>query len=474
MPVSNQTKHSHPSSDEILNHISECVITTNMDGVVTYWNRGSERMFGYKEEEILGHSLSTIYPGPIRDQFERDLEKLRAGEEINEQWRSITKDGKVLWIDVHAKPVFGKGDKPRAIIASVHDIQDLKKVETELEESKAQAQAILETTVDGIITTNEEGIILSFNEAASRIFGYDADEVIGNNVSMLMPAPHKHEHDDYMKRYRETGEKHIIGKRREMTGKRSDNALFPMELSVSEVKWNGNRIFTGVVNDISERRKLEREILRISEEERRSLGQDLHDGLGQMLTGIGLISQNLARKLKSNGIAGADEVQEISDLIKEADEYAKSLAHGLVQVNIEEEGLEAALCNLCRQAKKFFRVECIFNYDEDIEIDNSMRSLHLYRIAQEAISNAVKHGNAHSVEVKLKEKNGHIVLSITDDGIGFGESSQQKKEKGMGIHIMKYRANIMSGRLDILETEDDKTKVICKIPTKNFLGGTYG
>jgi len=474
MTVTEQNKHIHPSPKEILDHISECVITTDLNGVVTYWNRGSERMFGYSEEEILGHSISTIYPGPIRDQFDRDLQKLRKGEEINEQWRSITKDGKVFWIDVHAKPVFDYKETPKAIIASVHDIQHLKKVETELEESKAQAQAILETTVDGIITTNEEGIILSFNEAASNIFGYDADEVIGNNATMLMPEPHKDEHDEYMKRYRETGEKNIIGKRRELTGKRKDGSLFPIELSVSEVKWNGNRIFTGVVNDISERRRLEREILRVSEEERRNLGQDLHDGLGQMLTGIGLISQNLARKLKSNGIAGADEVQEISDLIKEADEYAKSLAQGMVQVNIEEEGLEAALCNLCKQVKKFFGIDCSFAFQENIEIGNSMRALHLYRIAQEAISNAVKHGNAHSVEVKMKESNGHIVMSIKDDGIGFGESSQPNKEKGMGIHIMKYRANMMSGRLDILETEDDMTKVICKIPSNNFLGGTHG
>ncbi len=132
----------------------------------------------------------------------------------------------------------------------------MKKVEKELEESKAQAQAILETTVDGIITIDEEGKILSFNQAASRIFDYQEDEVLGKKVKILMPEPYRAEHDEYMQRYRDTGIPRIIGSRRELTGKRKDGSVFPMELSVSEVKWDGNRIFTGVVNDISERRRL--------------------------------------------------------------------------------------------------------------------------------------------------------------------------------------------------------------------------
>lgn len=456
----------HPDTLQILEYISQGVITTDLDGVVTYWNTACEKIFGYTQQEMLNRSLIQIYPHVAEEQFKNDLKKLRNGKEVTGQWKSITKDGSIVWIDVHARPLTDSKGNPKAIIASAHDIQDLKQVEKELEESKAQAQAILETTVDGIITVDENGLILSFNQSASRIFGYKEEEVVGKNVNTLIPEPHHEHHDQFIQRYGEAADERVIGYRRELTGKRRDGTLFPMELSVSEVQWNGHRIFTGVVNDISERRRLEKEILRVSEEERRSLGHDLHDGLGQMLTGISLISQNLARKLKKKGIEGAEEVQEISDLVKEADEYAKALAHGLVHVDFEEEGLQAALLQLSSQARKFFNVNCKFVPDEDLTIDNNIQAMHLYRIAQEAISNAVKHGKANNIEVNLQHEDGLIKLSVTDDGIGFAKSNKTAKKKGMGVNIMKYRANILSGHLEIKET-DNQTSVMCSIPKNN-------
>ena len=305
---------------------------------------------------------------------------------------------------------------------------------------------------------------MSFNQAASRIFGYNNDEVLGANINMLVPNPNKFNKTGFFEQYAETTSESFGGYRRELTGKRKNGSLFPMEVSVSEVQWNGSRIYTGVVNDISERRRLEKEILRISEEERRNLGQDLHDGLGQMLTGISLISQNLARKLRSNGIAAADEVKEISNLIKEADEYAKALAHGLVHVDFEEERLQAALTQLANQAKKFFNVSCEFNNSCSNKIYNNMQAMHLYRIAQEAISNAVKHGNADNIWIKLSDGQGRIRLSVTDDGVGFSNKNVNKKKKGMGIHIMKYRANMLSGHLEIKVTEQNQSSIVCDIP----------
>lgn len=453
-----------PRAEAILEHITQCVITTDLDGVVTYWNRASEQIFGYTSEEMLNQSLIKIYPTIAEEQFQKDLEDLRQGEEVKGQWKSLTKQGNVIWVDVYAKPLVDEYGEPESIIASAHDIQDFKRVEVELAENKAQAQAILETTVDGIITIDEEGLILSFNRAASEIFGYAEGEILGENVRKLIPEPYKSGQARFMKEIQETGERRIIGHKRELTGQRKDGSIFPMELSVSEVKWNSQWIFTGVVNDISERRRLEKEILRISEEERRNLGQDLHDGLGQMLTGISLISQNLARKLDSNGIPGADKVQEISNLIKEADQYAKALAHGLVHVDFEEEGLEAALYQLSSRAEKLFDVQCSFNPGIKIKIDNNMKAMNLYRIAQEAISNAVKHGKAENIYIHLTSENGSLQLSIVDDGIGFNESDLDKQRQGMGVYIMKYRANMMAGNLEISENQDAGTSVVCSIP----------
>ena len=450
-----------PDARDILEHISQCVITTDLSGIVTYWNRGSERIFGYKREEMVGKSLIKIYPFVAEEQFHNDLEMLRAGKEIRGQWKSITKYGEIIWIDVHGQPLFDENGNPKAIIASCHDIGTLKAVEKELEENKAQAQAILETTVDGIITIDEYGQIMSFNHSASRIFGYNDQEIIGTNIKNLIADPHGKDPIKHLDQYQS---KKIVGYRRELNGKRKDNSVFPMELSVSEVEWKDNNIFTVVVNDISERRQLEQEILRISEEERRSLGQDLHDGLGQMLTGIHLISKNLAQKLEANKLTGYKEIQEITEMVKEADEYAKALARGLVHVEFKKEGLSAALNQLSVQVEKLFDISCSVNIGDEVNVSNEMQGMHLYRIAQESISNAVKHGKANNIEIDLRKKKDSLQLSVKDDGIGFDKSQQEKSDSGMGIHIMQYRTNILSGRLEIFVTGDQKTNVVCNIP----------
>ena len=178
-----------------------------------------------------------------------------------------------------------------------------KRAEAALRDSEERLRAILETAVEGIITIDERGIIESLNPAAEKIFGYQAQEVVGKNVKVLMPTPYRDEHDGYLGNYLRTGRARIIGIGREVVGLRKDGTVFPMDLSVSEVRLAHKRLFTGFVRDISDRKRLEREVLQISDLEQRRIGQDLHDGLCQQLAGIELMSevleQNLSRKSKT-------------------------------------------------------------------------------------------------------------------------------------------------------------------------------
>ncbi len=329
-------------------------------------------------------------------------------------------------------------------------------------ESEARARAILETTVDGIITIDAEGTIETFNEAAEDIFGYDAEEVIGEKVNILMPSPYREEHDEYLQNYHETGRKKIIGIGREVTGKRKDGSTFPLDLAVSEVELSERTIFTGIVRDISERRRLEKEILNVSEQERRRIGQDLHDGLGQMLTGIGLLSQDVARKLEEEGHERADDMAEITEHIKEADQYARDLSHGLIPVDVEANGLIEALKRLTKNAERMFDVECTFQEIGTPLVHNSTAATHLYRIAQEAVNNAVQHGQADRIRIVLAAGEEQLRLQVRDDGVGFeGESPP---EDGMGVRIMNYRARIIGGTLDISSARGDGAVVTCTLP----------
>jgi signal transduction histidine kinase len=235
-----------------------------------------------------------------------------------------------------------------------------------------------------------------------------------------------------------------------------------MELAVSEVDLGDRQIFTGIVRDISERRKLEKEILKVSEQERRRIGQDLHDGLGQMLTGIGLLGQNLTRQLKKEDHRLADDAEEITSLVKEADQYARDLSRGLTPVDLEPSGLTQALQRLTDNAIRLFDVDCAFKEVETVLVHDSTTATHLYRIAQEAVSNAVRHGDANRIAITLAAGEDQIRLRIRDDGRGF--DPHEVDGPGKGVHIMNYRARIIGGTLEISSDLGEGTVVTCTLP----------
>lgn len=341
-------------------------------------------------------------------------------------------------------------------------------IEQKLRESEARARSILRTTVDAIITIDEQGSIRTFNRAAENLFQFAASEVVGKNVNVLMPQPYRREHNDYMENYHRTGKRKIIGIGRDVTGKRKDGSTFPMYLAVSEVNINGQRLYTGIVRDITEQRRLEQEVLRISEHERHRIGQDLHDGLGQMLTGISLINKNIAQSLKDQGHPLAGEVEEITGLIKEADEFARSLSRGLIPVEFDEQGLTAALERLIKNAERLLNIKCKLSSTGNVIFEDTTSLIHLYRIAQEATSNAVKHGNASEVHITLEADKEKLILKIEDNGTGF--SNNWDKQKGLGVRIMVFRARLVGANLEI---ETSKLGGAAITVTLLSVGSTY-
>jgi len=340
-------------------------------------------------------------------------------------------------------------------------------IQSALSESEAKVRAILETTVDGIITIDMRGRIETFNRAAELIFGYESDEVLENDVSMLMPESNIRPHDHYIGSYLETGIAKIIGIGREVLGRRKDGSEFPLELSVSELQVSGRRLFTGIVRDITERRRMEQELLRISELERRRIGQDLHDGLGQAITGIGLISQSLAKKMRPAHPEEANAVDELTRLVREADQLARDIARNLVPVEVESNGLSFALKRLASNSARLFDIECSFNDPAETLIQNNSVATHLYRIAQEAVSNAVRHGSATKVEIRLESDKAHLILTVSDNGTGIDEEKPQISS-GMGLGIMQYRSRMIRGYFSLLPNQNGGVDVRCRVSKENL------
>ena len=353
-------------------------------------------------------------------------------------YRKMTRAELLQWI--------GKFKSRQAARVEVRD----QKAATALADSEARLRAILATAVEGIVTINDHGLIESFNLAAEKMFGYTAAEVIGRNVSALMPEPHHGQHDGYMANYRHTGHARIIGIGREVTGRRKNGVVFPMDLSVSEVKLAGRRLFAGFLRDITERKQLEREILEISEREQRRIGHDLHDGLCQQLAGIELMSQVLEQKLERRSKEGSERAGEIAKNVRETIAHTRSLARGLSPVTLEAEGLMSALHELALNTEKIFRVGCRFECARPVTLTDHAAATHLFRIAQEAVSNAIRHGKTvRRITIALEDREARIILSISDDGDGFPAQTGTAKNGSMGLRIMQSRTGMIGGTLAI-------------------------
>lgn len=208
--------------------------------------------------------------------------------------------------------------------------------------------------------------------------------------------------------------------------------------------------------------ELEKALLQISEREQRRIGQDLHDGLGQYLAGIELMSQVLEQNLASKRLkAEASRAGDIARHVREAISQARLLARGLSPVVLESGGLMSALQELATSTERMFRVSCAFICAPPVLIHDHTVATHLYRIAQEAVSNAIKHGRSRRVEIHLTGVDGQIVLKVKDDGTGIPDVLPETR--GMGLSIMQYRAGVIGAELSVARDPGGGTAVTCSV-----------
>ncbi len=182
------------------------------------------------------------------------------GEGFDLDFRILNPEGDVRYVRALAEPVANRRGQLVRHVGTMVDVTERRLTELALWQREARLRSILETAPEAIVTIDERGIVGSFSASAEALFGYAASEVIGRNVSMLMPQPHRDQHDGYLDRYLKGGERHIIGIGRVVEGQRKDGTLFPMELAVGEVQTGGERIFTGFIRDLTSRQRMEQEL----------------------------------------------------------------------------------------------------------------------------------------------------------------------------------------------------------------------
>jgi PAS domain S-box-containing protein len=213
---------------------------------------------------------------------------------------------------------------------------------------------------------------------------------------------------------------------------------------------------------LAERRRLEHELLEITDKERRRIGLDLHDDLGQKLTGIALMSKGLAMRLAKNGSAESQEASRIQNLIQETMNQTRELSHDLVTLDLREKDLISAMEDLVRHLQRTFEISCNFVCTTPVPTLDANVVTQLYKITQEAVTNAIKHGKSKEVEIRLRNGGDTLALSIRNAGLPFPEVVDHNA--GIGLRIMSYRAHLIGATFEVKPGEQEGAVVLCKLP----------
>src|SRR3984885_2460382 len=325
-------------------------------------------------------------------------------------------------------------------------------------------QSILNSMGDGVIVADAAGKILLFNPAAERL--------MRAGLGTVAPGDSFEQHQTYLSdtlTASPTNEHPLL---RAMRGEVIDGAeIFLRKSDASDGLWltaagrplkdEQGRIQGGVVvyTDLSARKLMERQVAEISDREQRRIGQDLHDTLCQQMVSIAFAGELLREKLERYSLPEAAQAGHIAEMVNDGISQARHLARGFYPVRLEVEGLASALEELAETTQARDNVSCQFSCEEQILIHDTVAGNNLYRIAQEAINNALKHGHCKNISIGLGAVDEEVILTVKDDGIGFPVSKEFGS--GMGLHIMNYRAKMIGASLDIRRGAGGGTIVIC-------------
>ena len=301
--------------------------------------------------------------------------------------------------------------------------------------------------------------MLYVSPAFERIWGRSCESLYENPESWLLAI-----HEDDRERVGNAFYNHVTSGTfdEEYRVVRPDKTIrFVWDRGVPICDEEGNvRQVAGIAHDITRRRILEQQLLKISTREQHRIAQELHDGLGQELTGLNYLAKSLANKLAESSSGDAKSAADLADGIRRAIGGVRTAIRGLIPVELDSEGLVPALSHLAENASESSDVKCRFRCNEAINIDDQNVSHHLYRVAQEATNNALKHADARHVSISLDSAEGILTLKISDDGQGM---SNGPEANGLGLPIMQYRCSAIGAVLDIQSTNDSGTTITCSL-----------
>jgi PAS domain S-box-containing protein len=459
---------------------TSAVVITDQQGRIEWVNPSLERLTGYSRDELLGQNPRILKSGKHPLAFYRNLwgtilkGKPWRGELLNKR-----KDGTLYPEEMTITPLPDDNGAITHFVAIKHDISTRKRAEKHLRkmnvaldkrvsertaalrESEQHLRTIVNTAAEGILILDERGRIESINPAALIIFGHTPEEVLGQPFHRLIDSPAIARNADFVAHVLQPNDHRVIRRTSELTGRRKNGTLVSLEMALAEFTSRRRRQFVAIIHDITDRKRLERELIEVAERERRQLGHEIHDDLGQVLHGLNFLAEELQSRMEQKGIAEASELDRVRFYLSEAMARTRSLAHGLQPVPPVPEGLMSALKEHVQRVGVLYHIVCRFQCPQPVYVHDSAVATHLFRIAQEAVNNAIKHAECTRIVIQLKATSERLILAIRDNG--HGRFLEKGDHCGMGLHVMRFRAAAINGSLAVQRSPRGGTEVVCSV-----------
>ncbi|MDQ2915685.1 MAG: PAS domain S-box protein [Pseudomonadota bacterium] len=449
-------------------------------GLIVRINDTELGWLGYTRDDVVGRMRFTDLALPqCRDQFMSNFASLKEHGRLSDlEYEMRRKDGTTFPVLVNAIAIEDADGRFIHSRASVFDVSTWKQVENELRESELRSTAILHAALDCVVSIDSHGVIIEFNPAAEKTFGYVREQAVGKDVStVLIPPAMRSAHRRGMERYLTTGEGSMLCKRVQVTAMRSDGTEFPVELTITPVPLRDQTIFTAYMRDITKEKWAEQELRRyadgmraasrrlaeVQQTERRGLANELHDLVGEKLTALN-INLNIVKieSARSTTAQIGGRLEDSLKLVEETVEIIRNVMAELRPAALDDYGLAPVLRWYTEQFVNRAGVATTV-----IEEGPPRRLLPvveeaLFRIAQEALTNVAKYARAETATVTLGTTPPAIRLTIADDGCGFDPTADWKpaRDHGWGLMIMRERAAAVGAELTVESAPGRGTQVI--------------
>jgi len=437
------------------------IVIVGDEGRIEFVNARTEQLFGYPRQELEGQSLEILLPKYLHERHKSHRKAYLAEPHMRSMGLGLElfgrhKDGSEFPVEISLSPLHTL--EGILVCAGIRDITKRKQAEKALFESEARLAAILDHSPAMIYLKDTQGRYLLFNREYARTFRLSPMQDVGKTDTELF-----HKRQAGMFRVNEqkvlaTGMPLLCDE----VAYHDDGphirfaTRFPLRDSDGKIYAIG-----GIITDVTERRQLEEELLRISEREQQRIAEDLHDGLGQLLTGVLHLSTALHADLVAIRLPQATEAARIVTLLTEAVSSTRALASGLHPVPAEAGGLTVSLGRLAAMVQNLFKVECQFQCRQPVLLADQTVANHLYRIAQEAVNNALKHGSARRIKIVLATRAERLTLTVQNNGKPLANHSGPNN--GLGQRIMRHRSELLGGSLTIGSSARGWTQVVCSI-----------